>query len=471
MLAEEERVAAQVRAQYKWFVVDEFQDVSPLQSALHDLWLGGRDEICVVGDPAQTIYSFAGADAAYLRDFPRRHPGTTSVELNRNYRSTPEVVEAANTVLGGSGATSVRLRAQRPSGPAVRYAPAADEVAEADAVADAVGALVRDGTPASEVAVLFRINAQSEAFEEALASRGLPYVVRGAARFFDRPEVKQAVTLLRAAVRTDADGSSVVDLMGATLAGLGWTGEAPTTRGQTRDRWESLQALMTMAREAVDTSPSDFLADLDRRAAEQHAPAAGGVTLATLHAAKGLEWDAVFLAGMHDGAMPLTHATTDAEIEEERRLLYVGMTRAREHLVVSWAAARTPGGRGNRRPSRFLDALLPDSARAASTSPKTRRAVHCRECGKPLATAAEKKRARCGDCPASYDEELFERLRAWRKERADEESVPAFVVFSDATLQLIAEQKPTSPAALLRISGIGPAKLERYGEGVLEVVR
>jgi len=259
----------------------------------------------------------------------------------------------------------------------------------------------------------------------------------------------------------------------ATLAGLGWSSKAPATRGQARDRWESLQALMTMAEEAAtsgETTPDAFLADLDRRAAEQHAPAAGGVTLATLHSAKGLEWDAVFLAGMHDGAMPLSHATTDAEIEEERRLLYVGMTRAREHLALSWAAARTPGGRGNRRPSRFLDDLLPASARAAGARPKPRRAAHCRECGRPLSTAPEKKRGRCGDCPASYDEELFERLRAWRKERADQDSVPAFVVFTDATLQLIAEQRPTSPAALLRISGVGPAKLERYGDGLLEVV-
>jgi DNA helicase-2/ATP-dependent DNA helicase PcrA len=470
MLAEEERVAAQVRAQYKWFVVDEFQDVSPIQSALLDLWLGGRDEICVVGDPAQTIYSFAGADAAYLRDFPRKFPGTTSVELSRNYRSSPEVVAAANAVLAGSGSTSVRLRAQRPSGPAVRYTPAADEVAEAGTVADAVGALLRDGTPAFEIAILFRINAQSEAFEEALASRGLPYVVRGAARFFERAEVKQAVALLRASARTDGGASDLRELVGATLAGMGWSPEAPATRGQTRDRWESLQALMTMADEASGVSPTDFVADLDRRASEQHAPAAGGVTLSTLHAAKGLEWDAVFLAGMHDGAMPLTHATSDTEIEEERRLLYVGMTRAREHLVLSWAAARTPGGRGNRRPSRFLDDLLPASARAASAKPKARRAAHCRECGKPLSSAAEKKRGRCTDCPASYDEELFERLRVWRKERADEESVPAFVVFTDATLQLIAEQRPTSTAALLRISGVGPTKLERYGDGLLEVV-
>ena len=337
-------------------------------------------------------------------------------------------------------------------------------------MAEAVGRLVADGVPTSEIAVLFRINAQSEAFEEALASRGVPYVVRGAARFFERGEVRQAVTLIRGAAHTDGGATPVADLVRAALGGMGWTPEAPAARGQTRDRWESLQALVAMAEESADLTTAEFVADLERRASEQHAPAAGGVTLSTLHAAKGLEWDAVFLAGMHDGAMPLTHATTPAEIEEERRLLYVGMTRARVHLTVSWAAARMPGGRGNRRPSRFLDLLLPDEARAPSARPKARRAVHCRECGKPLSSAAEKKRGRCGDCPASYDEELFERLRVWRKARADEDEVPAFVVFTDATLQLIAEQRPTSAAALLRISGVGPAKLERYGDSLLEVV-
>jgi DNA helicase II / ATP-dependent DNA helicase PcrA len=471
MLAEEERVAAQVRAQYKWFVVDEFQDVSPLQSALLDLWLGGRDELCVVGDPAQTIYSFAGADASYLRDFPRKFLGTTSIELVRNYRSTPEVVRAANAVLAGSDSGGVRLQAQRAPGPAVRFAPAPDEVAEAATVADAIAALTVAGTPSSEIAVLFRINAQSEAFEEALATRGIPYVVRGAARFFQRPEVLQAVTLLRGAAHQDpGDAESLVETVRAALAGVGWGPEAPESRGQARDRWESLQALVTLAEESVGADLAQFVADLDRRAAEQHAPAAGGVTLATLHAAKGLEWDAVFLVGMHDGTMPISHATTAEEIEEERRMLYVGMTRAREGLQVSWAVARAPGGRGNRQPTRFLADLLPQETRAAAARPRTRRAAHCRECGRPLSTAAEKKTGRCADCPASYDEELFERLRVWRKARADEESVPAFVIFTDATLQLIAEHRPTSPAALLRISGVGPAKLERYGESLFAVV-
>ncbi len=473
LLAEDERVAAQVRRQYKWFVVDEFQDVSPLQSALLDLWLGGRDEICVVGDPAQTIYSFAGANADYLRDFPRKFPGTTSVELVRNYRSTPEIVRTATTLLAGTPSQGVALRSEQAAGPAVAFSPQPDEVAEAEATAARVLALRDQGVPLSEMAVLFRINAQSEAFEEALSARSLPYVVRGAGRFFERPEVREAVTRIRGAARS-APGEDLVDTVRSTLAGMGWSPEPPRARGQTRDRWESWQALVDQAEEYAageGTSQEDplnaFVDELDRRAAEQHAPVAEGVTLATFHAAKGLEWDAVFCVGLQDGTLPITYADTPAAVEEERRLLYVGVTRARRELRLSWSAARNPGGRGSRKPSRFLDPVLPESARPTEPSARRRGAMTCRECGRPLATPAEKKRARCEDCPASYDEELFERLREWRKARADEEKVPAFVVFNDATLQLIAEVRPTSERELLKITGIGRSKLEKYGEDVL----
>ncbi|MFA6576135.1 MAG: ATP-dependent DNA helicase UvrD2 [Nocardioides sp.] len=473
MLAEDERVAAQIRRQYKWFVVDEFQDVSPIQSALLDLWLGGRDEICVVGDPAQTIYSFAGANADYLTSFPAKHPGATSIELVRNYRSTPQVVAAANTLLASSSTKSVELRAQRPAGPAVTYTPAPDEVAEAQQIASRIQALRDAGRPLSEVAVLFRINAQSEAYEEALADRGIPYVIRGAARFFDRPEVREAVTRLRGAARSGDGGDDLLELVKATLSGMGWAPDAPTGRGQTRDRWESWQALVSQAEQFAKTpgaTPGAFVDDLDRRAAEQHAPVAEGVTLSTFHAAKGLEWDSVFLCGLQDGTLPITYADTPAAIEEERRLLYVGMTRARIDLALSWAQARNPGQAARRKPSRFLDPLLPASARQQPGGAKSRKVANCRECGKPLRTGAEKKRGRCGDCPASYDEALFERLREWRKERAGIDEVPAFVIFTDATLQLIAEHKPQSQQALLRISGVGESKLERYGDDVLALV-
>ena len=476
MLSDDERVAAQVRRQYKWFVVDEFQDVSPIQSALLDLWLGGRDELCVVGDPAQTIYSFAGANADYLRDFPRKHSGTTSVELVRNYRSSPEVVDAANTLLAGSLSQGVELRAQRPSGPPVTYTPRPDEVAEAEAVAAQIARLRDAGRTLGQVAVLFRINALSEAFEEALSARGIPYVVRGAARFFDRPEVREAVTRLRGAARSGEaadDAGSIAGAVAAILAGMGWTVEAPTARGQTRDRWESWQALVDQAVEFAGhegATLNDFVDDLDRRAAEQHAPVADGVTLATFHAAKGLEWDSVFLCGLHDGTLPITYADTPAAIEEERRLLYVGMTRRPARPDPVLGAGPQPRRPAARKPSRFLDSLLPEETKASREQPRSRKVASCRECGRPLATGAEKKRGRCSDCPASYDEELFERLREWRKERAGEESVPAFVVFTDATLQLIAEHKPRTPQALLKISGIGQSKLDRYGEDVLTVV-
>ncbi len=481
LLSEDDRVAAQIRQQYKWFVVDEFQDVSPAQATLLDLWLGGRDEICVVGDPAQTIYSFAGARASYLLDFGKQHPGTTSVELVRNYRSTPQVVVTANSLMRGASNGGVQLRAQAADGPAINWRECTDEVAEAEAVAEDIVRVRDAGTPLREIAVLFRINAQSEAFEEALSSRGVAYVVRGAARFFERPEVRQATALLRADTRGESD-APLGERVRAVLAGMGWKPEAPTGRGQARDRWESLTALVSQADAFVEEHESEseedrgllaFVTELDRRAHEQHAPVAEGVTLATMHAAKGLEWDAVYCCGLQEGSLPITYADTPEAIDEERRLLYVGVTRARQRLWLSWSLARNPGGQARRRPSRFLDGLRPASAtdgggRAAKRS--SRKAAVCKQCRRPLATAAERNRGYCQDCPVPYDEALFEQLRTWRRTRAESESVPAYVVFSDATLEALAEVRPTDRSALSRISGIGPAKLEKYADDVLAIL-
>jgi DNA helicase II / ATP-dependent DNA helicase PcrA len=481
LLSEDERVAAEVRRQYRWFVVDEFQDVSPIQVSLLDLWLGGRSDLCVVGDPAQTIYAFAGARADYLRDFPAQHPGTTCVDLVRNYRSTPQIVSAANTLLAGTASAGVRLRAEREPGPEVGYAEYPDEVTEAESVAAGILALRDSGTPLREVAILFRINAASEAFEEALAARAIPYVVRGAARFFERPEVRQAVTLLRGRARAGdtAEGELVAEVE-AVLSGMQWTPKAPAGRGNVRDRWESLHAIVSRAEQlgaaGTGATLTDFVEDLDRRAAEQFAPVAEGVTLATLHAAKGLEWDVVHLCGMQEGSMPIVYADSSAAVEEERRLLYVGMTRARRQLFVSWSLARSPGSRSSRKPSRFLAPLQPPELRDRHEKDrpgKTRgkkRVAQCRVCGKPLATVAQRKVGRCDDCPATYDEKLFERLREWRAARAVEEKVPAYVVFTDLTLQAIAEAKPADTTALLRVSGVGQSKLGKYGEQVLDLV-
>ena len=482
LLADDERVAAQVRRQYKFFTVDEFQDVSPIQSALLDLWLGGRDEICVVGDPAQTIYSFAGASPSYLREFTTRFPHAQAIDLVRNYRSTPEVVGVANRLLAGSPSQGVELRAQEASGSEVTYRAHPDEVAESSAVADDLAALKQQGLPWREMAVLFRVNAQSEAFEDAFSAAGVPYVIRGAARFFDRPEVRSAVTLLRGTARGGADRRRP-DRGRARHAGrprLGHRGPCGPRRGSqplgvlagTRQPGRGVLR-RHRRREGAGATLGDFVDDLDRRAAEQHAPVAEGVTLATLHAAKGLEWDAVFLCGIQEGSMPITYAGSAAEVEEERRLLYVGITRARRHLNVSWAAARNPGGRASRKPSRFLDGLRPgDLPESMAAGPRRRsgKAAVCKVCGHQLATPAQRKKGRCADCPVDYDEALFERLREWRLDRAGEEKVPAYVVFTDATLELIAEVKPDDEQTLLRISGIGKSKLEKYGADVLALV-
>uniref|UniRef100_UPI002A7FB092 ATP-dependent helicase n=1 Tax=Streptomyces sp. CRN 30 TaxID=3075613 RepID=UPI002A7FB092 len=378
VLQDRQDVAQQVRAQYQHFVVDEYQDVSPLQQRLLDLWLGDRDDLCVVGDASQTIYSFTGATPDHLLDFRIRHPGATVVKLVRDYRSTPQVVHLANGLLaqarGRAADARLELLSQRPAGPEPGYTEYADEPAEAEGTARRVRELIDSGVPPAEIAVLFRTNAQSEIHEQALADAGVPYQLRGAERFFDRPEVRKAITALRAAARfggNDALLDDTVDLpsqVRAVLSGEGWTTEPPAGSGAVRERWESLAALVNLAQDFSAAKPgaalSDLVAELGERTAAQHAPTVQGVTLASLHAAKGLEWDAVFLVGLAEGMMPITYAKTDEQIEEERRLLYVGVTRARERLHLSWALARSPGGRANRRASRFLDGLRPGSTGA-----------------------------------------------------------------------------------------------------------
>src|SRR5690606_30230847 len=339
------------------FVVDEYQDVSALQQRLLDAWVGERDDVCVVGDPSQTIYSFTGASDRFLLGFADRFPGGATVELVRNYRSTPQILAVANQVIAAPTARqrrALQLVAHRPAGPLPSLRTHADDAAEADAVASSIRDRIASGVPAGEVAVLVRTNGQTEAPEAALADAGVPYLIRGGARFFSRGEVRQALVLLRGAARTDDGTIPLPELTGAVLSGAGWSAEAPTVRGAARERWESLDALVGLAAETASERPAarlaDFVADPDARSAAQHAPAAAGVTLASLHAAKGLEWDHVYLAGCSDGLIPISLADTPEAVDEERRLLYVGITRARETLSMSFALGRS-GSRGGRRPS------------------------------------------------------------------------------------------------------------------------
>jgi DNA helicase II / ATP-dependent DNA helicase PcrA len=492
-------VADQVHSQYRHFVVDEYQDVNPLQQRLLEAWLGRRSDLTVVGDASQTIYSFTGASSTYLIDFPRTHRDAVVVRLVRDYRSTPQIVGVANAVIRQARGTEARLRleliGQRAPGsePEIRFF--GDEPSEAAAVAARCAALLASGVPAREMAVLFRTNAQSEAYEEALAEASVPYVVRGAERFFERTEVRQAMVALRAAERSTPPDTPLVEAVTAALEAVGWRPDQKPAGGSVRERWEALAALVSLAEDfaappaglpgtgtsdgaadPVTRTLSDFDGELARRAAAQHAPTVEGVTVASLHAAKGLEWDAVFVVGLAEGTLPTTYAKTPDQLEEERRLLYVGVTRAREWLWLSYAGSRAPGGRP-RRPSRFLPGGDPAAPKSPTAGRGARRSterrsvmISCRVCGTALLTGSERKLGRCEMCPSDLDEGLLERLREWRSRTASAAKVPAYVVFTDATLTALAERQPGSDAGLIDIAGIGPRKLARYGPAVLALV-
>ncbi len=493
-------VADRVRAQYRWFTVDEYQDVNPLQQRLLDSWLGeSNDQVCVVGDAAQTIYTFAGASPSYLLGFSQRYPDATEVRLVRSYRCSPQIVTLANRVLAGargpSATLTLTLRSEQPDGPEPVVEAFPDEPAEAASVARSVAAALAQGTRARDVAVLVRINAQTEPFEEAFADAGVPYDVRGAERFFHRPEVRQAVTLLRGAARGAAAGvgdrgESLTAQVRGVLGGMGWSPDASTAgTGATAERWANLARLATLASDLETAHPGatldDLVADLAARSEHAQAPVAESVTLASLHAAKGLEWPVVFLAGLVDGTLPILHADTPARVEEERRLLYVGVTRAARQLTLSWALARTPGQRHRDR-SRFLDDLGPAvnvvgehggvvrRGKGGRAERRRRGPATCRVCGKALVTGVERALGRCATCPSTYDEALLDRLTAWRREESRSRSVPAFVVATDATLQALAElaaasDEPPGRADLVGVVGLGPRKLADFG-GALEAL-
>lgn len=477
-------VAEEFRDRYRCFVVDEYQDVTPLQQRVLSAWLGDRDDLTVVGDANQTIYSFTGASPRYLLDFSRRFPDATVVRLERDYRSTPQVVSLANRVIaaarGRVAGSKLHLVGQRDPGPDPSFREHPDEVAEAAAVAASIAKLVDAGTPPAEIAVLYRINAQSEVYEEALTEAGIPYQVRGGEGFFSRQEIRQALLVLQRAATRGADGP-LPDVVRELLEPLGLTAQPPAgTRA--RERWEALTALAELVDEEVAHRPQldlpGLLVELRSRADARHPPVVQGVTLASLHAAKGLEWDAVFLVGLADGTLPISHALAHGAeseaVEEERRLLYVGITRARVHLALSWALSRTPGGRQSRKPSRFLSGLAPQTQPdSAPSRPRRNRgsAQRCRICNNVLSTPASIMLRRCETCAADIDDKLLLRLKDWRLRTAKELNVPAYVVFTDNTLIAIAEMLPTDDAALVAIPGIGARKLEQFGPDVLELVR
>jgi len=357
MLRAEPRALAHVQQQYRFFTVDEYQDISPLQHALLDVWLGNHSDLCVVGDPNQTIYSFTGATSEYLQNFGSRYEDANVIQLTRNYRSTQQIVSFANRLTIDSS-TVEPLRSEGEIGLAPRslsFATVADECA---ALASGIRTKLDQGIKPSDIAVLYRVNGQSESIENALSNAGIDYQVRGGERFFNRPEIQNAIRAVRAESISPTDKplyQTVTDI----CRSLGWQTQQPQEKGSAREKWESLNSFLAITEELVEGATIlDFAKELDERQRSQHEPIKAAVTLSTIHAAKGLEWDFVFIIGLTEGYLPISYAQTEAEIREEQRLLYVGLTRARKELTLSWAR-RDANSTRDRESSRFLSLLAP----------------------------------------------------------------------------------------------------------------
>lgn len=357
MLRAEPLALSHVHQQYRFFTVDEYQDISPLQHALLDAWMGDHTDLCVVGDPNQTIYSFTGATSDYLRNFDERYEGAKVLQLTHNYRSTKKIVAAANRVVADTSSIDP-LTSQGDSGDDVRVLQFASVADEAREVALNIRELLSAGAKPNEIAVLYRVNGQSEMFEAALADQNIEYQLRGGERFFNRPEIARAMTALRAESNSASrEDKSTFELVTDVCRSVGWTAREPEGAGAERDRWESLSALIAMLAEMPgDPTLAQFSAELDERKRSQHEPIKAAVTLSTIHAAKGLEWSQVYIVGATEGYLPIGYATTPAEVAEEKRLFYVAVTRAKKKLSISWSKRDNNSGR-DREPSRFLAVL------------------------------------------------------------------------------------------------------------------
>jgi DNA helicase II / ATP-dependent DNA helicase PcrA len=399
------------RAQYRAFTVDEVQDVNLLQQSLLDLWLGERDDLCCVGDDYQSIYGFTGASPDYLLAMPSRFPHATVVRLEANYRSTPQVLGLANKLVPNLGGAEKTLRATLADGPAPVIVPHASPAHECAAIVEEIRRL---GEPFEEIAILARTNARLADFEEVLHDAGIPFqgaslLARDAARRLTR-RLERSTAPAAEAVRGAALESGLLERLPDKL------GEREQVRQQDLARLVQLASVF-------DGDAASFVEDLRRRF-DAGGDAARGVNLLTLHRAKGLEFEAVFIPRLQEKELPSKQARTDDELAEERRLLYVGMTRAKRVLWLTWSGKR----------SRFLGELG-----VTQTAPKE----------KPDWTPDA------------------QRLRDWRLERSKADNVPPYVVFHDSVLHAIADARPSSLGELAQIAGIGPAKLERYGDDLL----
>jgi DNA helicase II / ATP-dependent DNA helicase PcrA len=421
-LEDDEQALETVRARWQAFTVDEYQDVNLLQQTLLDLWLGERDDVCVVGDDYQSIYGFTGASARWLLALPRRFPQAHVVRLEQNYRSTPQVLALANRLVPNLGGSEKTLRATLAEGPQPELTRCSTPEEQGMLIAERVRALVAAGVPHEEQAVLVRTNARAADFEEAFHDAGIPFqgaslLARDAARRMIKALGYGGTTEVAATVRALADEQG---LLAAPPEKLG-------EREQTRQA--DLARLVRLAEQFDDgeKTVAEFATSLQERFG---ASAGRGVHLLTLHRAKGLEFEAVYIPRLEEGELPSRRAKGE-ELEDERRLLYVGLTRAKRHLLVTWSG----------KSSRFLAELGIRPGAPVSGDPKV----------KPKLEAT----------PAVLA------LKEWRLARAREEEVPAYVVFNDRTLAELIRMAPRTIAELAEVPGIGPAKLERYGSELL----
>lgn len=473
--------AAAQRWRWRHLFVDEFQDLNPLQHRLLLAWLGASADLCAVGDPNQAIYGWNGADPGLLAGFAERWPDGEVVHLDDNHRSTPQVLAAAARVLGSAGAD---LRSSRGDGPPPEVRAYRSELEEATAVAGQLRHAHAGGLAWSQMAVLVRTNAQAVPLRDALAAAGVPHRLPGGNRLGDEPTVRRALADLRRR-------SSLPLAMWVADLDQAVRGDDPGAVTDDPGAQAALRALASLAREYQDLDPAPTAAGFAAwLPTTSDLPAAGGpddaVTITSFHRAKGLEWPAVWVCGLERGLVPYSRHLGAAAEAEERRLLYVALTRAERELRCSWSSTRSFGGRPvPRQPSPWLGLIgaagIPGAgAPARPVVDATAWRARLREQREGLDSEApggsgpgRRRPARPRSVPAQLvgsDADLLEALRAWRAQRARAAGVPAYVVLHDRTLAALAALRPTTTEELLAVPGLGPLQATRFGPGLLAVL-